>query len=88
MAGHVKTLELARGRLVAHRRRMAGNLADDKVGGAWKAEALELVEVQAAIEAIDQAIADEEALKDEQRLTDPDEKQVEEYYESIDDDPQ
>lgn len=74
MADHVETLALARELLVAHRRRVAGNLAHDKVGGAWKREALELVEVQTAIEAIDQAIEDEEVLKDEQRLAALDEK--------------
>jgi hypothetical protein len=87
MADHVETLRLARERLVAHRRRVAGNLADEKVGGGWTKEAAEFVELQAAIAAIDEAIGDEKEREDEaaSRAAPEQERQM---YEPIDDDPE
>ena len=55
----VKALQRARERLVAHRRRLAGNLADEKLHGQTGSVAEEFRQFQAAIEAIDRAIEDE-----------------------------
>jgi hypothetical protein len=58
--GHIKTLQAAREVLVKHRRRVAGNLAGDKGVSQTGREADEFTDLQAAIEAIDRAIEDEQ----------------------------
>jgi hypothetical protein len=68
MTDHVETLQAARTRLVGRRRRAAANLADEKLAAQVEDEASKLRELQAAIEAIDSAIEDEEAIKDEERV--------------------
>jgi hypothetical protein len=57
---HAKALEAARKTLVKHRRRVAGNLVSHKGASQSAREADEFTDLQAATEAIDRGIEDEE----------------------------
>jgi hypothetical protein len=56
---HLKILAAARGKLIGHRRHVAGEIAEDSRRGFNDDQCNSLVLIQSAIEAVDKAIADE-----------------------------